>query len=63
MLRPGDKWEGATGRRAIWDVVEVHHEAPLEWRHVIGPATKVSGLMLVASASAIDYPKLQGGQL
>ena len=29
---------------------------------LIGPATKVSGLMLVASAPAIDYPKLQGGQ-
>lgn len=29
-----DVWQQETGRRAIWDNLVVHHEMPLEWRHV-----------------------------
>jgi hypothetical protein len=30
----GDIWQAATGRRASWDDLEVHHRIPLEWSHV-----------------------------
>jgi hypothetical protein len=29
-----DKWEAVTGHPAIWDRMVIHHEVPLEWRHV-----------------------------
>jgi hypothetical protein len=31
-------WQGITGRRAIWDNLEVHHRSPLEWSHIFGKA-------------------------
>ena len=31
-------WQGLTGRRAIWDNLEVHHRIPLEWSHIFGKA-------------------------
>lgn len=27
-------WQERTGRRAIWDQLQVHHRIPLEWSHV-----------------------------
>ncbi|MFC0105763.1 hypothetical protein [Kibdelosporangium aridum] len=27
-------WQQTTGRRAIWDDMEVHHRIPLEWAHL-----------------------------
>jgi hypothetical protein len=30
-----DIWQARTGRRAIWDTMEVHHRIPLEWSHVM----------------------------
>ncbi|MCO6437330.1 MAG: hypothetical protein J5J06_09615 [Phycisphaerae bacterium] len=31
-------WERATGRRAVWDNLQIHHRVPLEWSHVLGRA-------------------------
>ena len=28
-------WEQTTGRRAIWDDLQVHHRIPLEWSHLM----------------------------
>jgi hypothetical protein len=30
-----DIWQNVTGRRAIWDGMEVHHRVPLEWAHLM----------------------------
>jgi hypothetical protein len=29
-----DIWQARTGRRAIWDGLDVHHRIPLEWSHL-----------------------------
>jgi len=29
-----DLWQARTGRRAIWDGLDVHHRIPLEWSHL-----------------------------
>ena len=33
-----DIWQATTGRRAIWDNLQVHHRIPLEWSHIFGKA-------------------------
>jgi hypothetical protein len=40
-------WQKFTGRRAIWDDLEVHHRIPLEWSHIFGKAdpNRVSNLV------------------
>jgi hypothetical protein len=33
-----DIWEAATGRRPVWDGLDVHHRIPLEWAHLFPKA-------------------------
>ena len=40
-------WQQLTGRRPIWDDLEVHHRVPLEWSHILPKAdpNRVSNLV------------------
>jgi RHS repeat-associated protein len=41
-----DIWFNRTGRRAIWDGLQVHHRIPLEWQHLMpGEANRVANLV------------------
>lgn len=48
-----DIWQATTGRRAIWDDLQVHHRIPLEWSHLFGRANpnRLSNLVGVDSAT------------
>jgi RHS repeat-associated protein len=44
-----DIWQQYTGRRAIWDDLEVHHRIPLEWSHVFrGDPNRAANLVGVS---------------
>jgi len=41
-----DIWFKKTGRKAIWDGLQVHHRIPLEWQHLMpGGANRVANLV------------------
>jgi hypothetical protein len=48
-----DIWQTTTGRRAIWDELQVHHRIPLEWSHQFGRANpnRLSNLVGIDSAA------------
>jgi hypothetical protein len=33
-----DAWQSVTGRRAMWDKLDVHHRIPLKWAHLLPDA-------------------------
>ncbi len=46
-----DIWETTTGRRAIWDNLQVHHRIPLEWAHMMpGNPNRLANLVGMRSA-------------
>jgi RHS repeat-associated protein len=47
-----DIWQSRTGRRAIWDGMEVHHRIPLEWAHIFPNADPNRAANLVAMKQA-----------
>ncbi|MBM3854084.1 MAG: hypothetical protein FJ399_13175 [Verrucomicrobia bacterium] len=53
-------WEATTGRRAIWDDLQVHHRIPLEWAHLFpkADANRLSNLVGVASAEHSQVTEL-----
>lgn len=48
-----DIWQSITGRRAIWDNLEVHHRIPLELAHILPRANpnRISNLVGINSQS------------
>jgi hypothetical protein len=46
-----DLWFNETGRRAIWDNMDVHHRIPLEWSHLFQASpNRLSNLVGINSA-------------
>jgi hypothetical protein len=45
-------WQARTGRRAVWDGMDVHHRIPLEWSHLFPNAepNRVANLIGMKSA-------------
>ncbi len=55
-------WEATTGRRAIWDGLEVHHRVPLEWSHLFGRAdpNRLSNLVGITNARHVEVTNAWG---
>jgi hypothetical protein len=47
-----DIWQARTGRRAIWDGMDVHHRIPLEWSHLFPNADASRAANLIGMKSA-----------
>ncbi|MDX6237525.1 MAG: hypothetical protein QOG10_2340, partial [Kribbellaceae bacterium] len=46
-----DIWQQTTGRRAIWDGMQVHHRVPLEWAHLTpGSPNRLANLVGMKTA-------------
>jgi hypothetical protein len=45
-------WQARTGRRAVWDGMDVHHRIPLEWSHLFpnADANRVANLIGMKSS-------------
>ena len=47
-----DIWHARTGRRAVWDGMDVHHRIPLEWSHLFPKADANRAANLIGMKSA-----------
>jgi len=47
-----DIWHARTGRRAVWDGMDVHHRIPLEWSHLFPKADANRAENLIGMKSA-----------
>ena len=49
-----DIWQAKTGRRAIWDKMQIHHRIPLEWSHLF-PDADPNRLANLAGMSEMNH--------
>jgi len=52
-----DIWQATTGRRAIWDNLQVHHRVPLEWAHIF-PKANPNRLTNLAGIDSATHTKI-----